>query len=83
MSTFQPRDGVMPGTYKVVISPPVGTVDPTEYKSLDDAMAAGAKAKPKSDASRAFPQQYTRPDLTPLTQDVPVKGTIKFELKSS
>src|SRR5690349_2415820 len=29
MSTFQPRDGVLPGTYKVVISPPVGAADPS------------------------------------------------------
>src|SRR5437879_5545336 len=33
MSTFQPRDGVLPGNYKVVISPPVGSADPTQYKS--------------------------------------------------
>ena len=81
MSTFQPRDGVVPGTYKVVISPLLGTVDPTQYGSADDAMSAAAKVRPKTDASKSFPQQYTRPDLTPLTQEVPAKGKVKFELK--
>src|SRR5262245_24882447 len=31
MSTFEPRDGVVPGEYKVVISPPSGAADTTQY----------------------------------------------------
>src|SRR5437870_1727476 len=27
MSTFKPRDGVLPGSYKVVIAPPTGPID--------------------------------------------------------
>jgi hypothetical protein len=80
MSTFQPRDGMVPGTYKVVISPPMGTVDPGQYASADDAMSAAAKAPPKKDAASGFPQKYTRADQTPLTQEVPTKGRLKFEL---
>src|SRR4051794_15963433 len=43
MSTFQPRDGVLPGTYKVVISPPAGAADPGRYASADEAMQAAMK----------------------------------------
>jgi hypothetical protein len=83
MSTFKPRDGVVPGTYKVVISPATGTADPTPHGSAEDAMAAASKAPAKKPAGPAFPGQYSRPDQTPLTQEVPVKGTLKFDLKSS
>jgi hypothetical protein len=82
MSTFKPRDGVVPATYKVVISPPTGTADTTQYATPEEAMAAAAKAPAKKPSGPAFPEKYTRPDLTPLTQEVPVKGELKFELKS-
>jgi hypothetical protein len=83
MSTFQPRDGVLPGTYKVVISPPTGEVDPTKYGNAGDAMSAASKAPAKKESTGpAFPQQYSRADQTPLTQEVPVKGQVKFDLKS-
>jgi len=80
MSTFQPRDGVLPGSYKVVVSPPTGTADPAQYKSAEEAMAAAGKAQAKS-ARPAFPQKYARADQTPLMQEVPVKGKIKLELQ--
>jgi hypothetical protein len=82
MSTFKPRDGMLPGSYKVVISPPTGTADPVQYKSAEEAMAAAAKAAAKKDSSApAFPQKYARADQTPLMQEVPVKGKIRFELQ--
>jgi hypothetical protein len=80
MSTFQPRDGVLPGSYKVVISPPTGSVDTVQYASADQAMAAAAKL-PKKKPAKSFPQKYARPDQTPLTQEVPVQGEVRFELK--
>jgi hypothetical protein len=82
MSTFEPRDGVVPGTYKVVISPSTGVADTAQYGSADDAMAAASKAPAKKAPGTAFPQKYSRADLTPLTQEAPVKGPVKFELKS-
>ena len=81
MSTFQPRDGMLPGSYKVVISPPTGTADPAQYKSAEEAMAAASKQATKKDSAPAFPQKYARPDQTPLTQEVPVKGKLRFEIK--
>jgi hypothetical protein len=83
MSTFQPKDGMLPGSYKVVISPPVGEADTTTYGSADDAMSAAAKKPAKKDpAAKTFPEKYSRLDQTPLTQEVPVKGKLKFELKN-
>ena len=81
MSTFKPRDGVLPGSYKVVISPPLGTPDPTQYASADEAMAAASRPQKKS-SQPAFPQKYARLDQTPLTQNVPASEPIKFELSS-
>ena len=75
---------MLPGTYKVVISPPVGSTDTTQYASADEAMSAASRPKAKKEsAPSAFPQKYARPDQTPLTQEVPVQGKLKFELKSS
>jgi hypothetical protein len=82
MSTFKPRDGVVPGSYKVVISPPTGSAAPVSYATAEEAMAAASKAPPKADSSAAgFPQKYARADQTPLVQEVPVKGKIRFELQ--
>jgi hypothetical protein len=82
MSTFQPRDGVLPGSYKVVISPPLGAPDAVKYASADEAMAAAAKAPAKAPAGPAFPQKYSRADQTPLTQEVPAKQKLRYELQS-
>jgi hypothetical protein len=83
MSTFQPKDGAMPGAYKVVIAPPVGAVDSAQHVSAEEAMSATSKQPAKkSSATGTFPQKYSRPDQTPLTQDVPVRGKLKFELSS-
>jgi hypothetical protein len=43
-------------------------------------MAAAAKSHPA--AKSTFPAKYTRADQTPLTQTVPVQGSLKFELSS-
>jgi hypothetical protein len=71
MSTYDPGDGVAPGSYKVVISPPVGEVDRTQYESAGDAMASAAKARPKPKST--FPQHYTSASQTPLRQEVPLR----------
>jgi len=84
MSTFKPRDGVLPGAYKVVIAPPAGTADPSQYATAEEAMAAATKSAPKKESIvPAFPQKYARADQTPLTQEVPVKGKLMFELKGN
>lgn len=82
MSTFQPGDGVVAGTYKVVIAPPLGVADTTKYATSEDAMSGASKVAAKKGTGPKFPQKYTRPDQTPLTQEVPPKGVVKIELKS-
>jgi hypothetical protein len=80
MSTFKPRDGMLPGDYKVVIMPPTGPVDTTQYATADAAMSG--TPKPASKKEPGFPQKYARVDQTPLTQTVPVSGKLKFDLQS-
>jgi hypothetical protein len=82
ISTFQPKDGALPGTYKVVISPPAGPADTTKYATAEEAMAAAKSPAKKDIAAKVFPEKYSRPDQTPLTQEVPVKGKLVFELKN-
>ena len=82
MSTFKPGDGVVPGEYKVVISPPLGEPDPTQYASADEAMSGAAKVPAKKKSGPAFPEQYARVDKTPLTQKVPASGRVTYGLKS-
>jgi hypothetical protein len=83
MSTIEPRDGVQPGTYKVVIAVPLGEPDKAQYGTSEDAMNAAAKAPAKKASGPAFPKKYADPGQTPLTQEVPVSGRLKFDLKSS
>lgn len=80
ISTFKPGDGAVPGTYKVVISPPIGTPDPAQYASAEEAMAAAARPAARP-AGPGFPEKYARPDLTPLTVEVPVREPLRLELK--
>lgn len=81
LSTVEPRDGAKPGKYKVVIFPGAPATEGAPGMTADQAMEAASKqpAKaPKSPISAA----YTRPDQTPLAQDVPPSGDIVIELKS-
>ena len=80
MSTYVPDDGVVAGSYKVVIAPPLGTPDPKQYASAEDAMNAASSAPPPK--ASTFPQKYTRVDQTQLKQEVPVSGKLTFEMTS-
>ncbi len=87
ISTIEPRDGAMPGKYKVILSQNL-PVEPTpEGMSADEAMQAAAKAaatKPKKTKSGIplLPDDYTRIDKTPLQQEVPAKGEIVYDIHS-
>lgn len=82
MSTIDPRDGVFPGKYKVLIAPlPAAPEGGPKPMSIDEAMAAAAAAPPPLDTD--FPQKYTLPSVTPLSVEVPVvNGRVSFELES-
>jgi hypothetical protein len=82
MSTFDPKDGVTPGSYKIVISPPIGEVDKARYESAADAMSAASQAKPPPKST--FPKKYTLASETPFTQEVPIdKPKLVLELSSN
>lgn len=85
MSTIDPKDGALPGTYKVAIVPTSPMDQTPEGLSADEAMAAAAAAAAKRKGKPAgpeVPEAYTRVDKTPLTQEVPPKGPILYEIKS-
>lgn len=83
LSTIDPRDGAFPGKYKVVIAPNTIASEVTESESADAAMMAdAAAAKSKKSTTPKFPQAYTRLDQTPITQEVPAKAEVVFELNS-
>ena len=85
MSTYEPRDGALPGSYKVVITPFVAAETSPEGASSEDAMAAASAAAAKQNRKSPgtqVPQSYTRLDQTPLVQAVPPKGEIVIDIKS-
>lgn len=83
LSTVKPGDGVMPGNYKVVITPILGTADPAQYGTSEDAMSGASKTAVKKATGPVVPQKYQSSGSTPLSQEVPVKGSLRLELKSS
>lgn len=74
LTTDKPGDGALPGKYKVVIQPPVeGGATPYDEP--------GKAAAPVKAVGPKVPEKYTRPDQTPLTQNVPPEGPVTIELK--
>ena len=86
LSTVDPKDGAMPGKYKVILSQNLPVEATPEGMSADEAMQAAAKAaasKPKSKSGiPLLPDDYTRVDKTPLMQEVPAKSEIVYDIKS-
>ncbi|MCC6508174.1 MAG: carboxypeptidase regulatory-like domain-containing protein [Pirellulaceae bacterium] len=85
LSTIDPRDGAMPGKYKVTISQNLPVEETPTGLSADEAMLAAAKAaaKPKAKSSGPqLPEDYTRLDRTPLSQEIPAAGDVVFDIKS-
>lgn len=83
LSTIDPRDGALPGRYKVVIAPNSMASEETESESADAAMEAYAAAsKAKKPTGPKFPEAYTRLDQTPLTQEIPSPSEVAFPLSS-
>jgi hypothetical protein len=75
MTTDSPGDGALPGQYKVVIQPPAeGGATP-----FDD---PNRPARPKAAGGPKVPEKFTRPDQSPLTQDVPPNGDMAYDLKT-
>jgi hypothetical protein len=78
LTTTKPDDGALPGKYKVVIQPPAPAGGSTPFDSTDKPPAAVPKAPP----GPRIPVKYTVAGQTPLTQDVPPRGEVLFDLQS-
>lgn len=78
LTTFQPRDGALPGQYKVVILP---TGEEGGSTPFDEPGKPEPRPKPKSKRPQV-PVKYTVPGQTPLTQEVPSKAEVVIELSS-
>ncbi|MBN9121092.1 MAG: carboxypeptidase regulatory-like domain-containing protein [Planctomycetes bacterium] len=75
LTTDSPGDGAAPGKYKVVVQPPAeGGATPFDPPGK-------AATRPKSVGPKV-PEKYTRPDQTPLTQEVPAPGPVVIDLQS-
>lgn len=83
MWTFEPGDGVIPGSYKVVVSkitvaslPDPETTSPDEYRRLEKELES---QPPKHE----LPQKYSTPATSDLTAEVAEGGdnTYTFDLK--
>jgi hypothetical protein len=84
LSTFEPGDGAMPGSYKVTIQAPQEvntTVAAATPEEAQQAISEG-RIKPKA-GSIVLSPRYTQPDQTVLTQEVPSEGEIVFDLKKN
>jgi len=80
LSTFQPGDGALPGSYKVVVrpaQPDTGIVSKTPIEAMD----ATTHQKPVHPLV-IIPPRYSQPGQTILVQDVPASGDVIFELQS-
>jgi hypothetical protein len=83
LTTFSSDDGALPGKYKVVIGQPADEViEAPKTKTADEAMKAAAEGKVKvRKTTLVIPDHYTRPEHTPLVQDIPANGPIVLEVQ--
>lgn len=85
LTTFAPNDGVLAGTYKVVVEyfeprSALGT-----FHNQQEAMQAAAKSQgqKKKPPRYAIPSQYGDPARTPLKRTIPSGGEILLELRTT
>src|SRR5262245_52152236 len=89
LSTYKPGDGVRPGDYKVVITPPqnVPLVSDRTDMSFEEAMALRQKGlqemknKPPPFGA-GIPARFRDLKQTPLRQKVPPDGPVSFDFQS-
>lgn len=83
LSTDRPKDGVLPGSYKVTVQYSEPVQVPSNLKSAEDVQNAMARAIATKKPTIVIPPIYARPDLTVLTHKVPDDGDMKLELQST
>jgi hypothetical protein len=82
LTTFRPGDGVLPGTYKVVIQYSEEAAIPAHLNTPDAIQKALGKTIQPKPPSLTIPPIYSQPDRTILRQQVPPHGEVKFALRS-
>lgn len=96
MGTFEPGDGVKPGTYKVTVTSHNYESKPAEHPSAAFAKMAEQKGGAKIDGNKEYakmqaaaakaakraatPEVYATVATTPLTVTVPASGEVKLEM---
>jgi hypothetical protein len=78
LSTFQPGDGALPGSYKITVAYSEHRAGPA-VKDASEALDAPPKLSPQS---LVLPAKYAQPDQTILKHRVPEDGDVKLELQS-
>jgi hypothetical protein len=83
LMTNAPKDGAMPGSYKIVVHYSEATEPGAQYSNPEDARKAGAKAAAEKGRTKPrLPSKYTDAEQTVLQQQVPVDGPVLIELTS-
>jgi hypothetical protein len=79
LTTLAPRDGAMPGAYKVVVQhAPAQARIAGSQREVFEAMKKAPKEKPKPSAG--LPPKYSDPGQTVLRQTVPPAGPVVLAL---
>jgi len=83
LSTLEPKDGALPGKYKVIVQPPVSLNAGDAGKSPEDAQRAAAEGRvTPTGKGVVLPSRYCVPNETILVQVIPAAGEIVFDLQS-
>lgn len=83
LTTFQPNDGALPGSYKITVQVLDAVEVPGGAASSRQGMEAAAKAQQGQKPSRfKLPSGYGDPARTPLKGQVPPDGKVTLQLLS-
>jgi hypothetical protein len=82
LSTFVPKDGALPGLYKVTVHYSEAVAPPPNLRTAEDVQKALVKAGASKKPAVIIPPIYSQPDRTVLKHRVPEDGDAKLELKS-
>ena len=80
---FPPDEGAVPGVYKVTVEKSIDAAAPAAGVEPADAHDAADRAAMAGSATKSLiPEQYTKPETTPLKLELPAEGNreIKLEL---
>jgi hypothetical protein len=83
LSTFSPKDGALPGAYKVTVTYSEPVPVPANLKSATDVQKAAAEAVDSRTTGLVIPPIYAQPDRTVLKHRVPEDGDLKLELRGT